>query len=441
MSIKLKIISLTALSCTLLLCGIMANIFYQEKNIRTQVDQDLETLMLNNTKNVVQNVSSQLKALNEVLLAEVNSGLKVSRNVMNNLGTVELSSLEKVTWKAINQFDKEVSRVHIPKMMIGGKWLGQNSTFATSSAVVDHAKKLVGGTTTIFQRINERGDMLRVCTNVKKLNNNRAIGTYIPAINPDGSENAVVSTLMSGKTFYGRAFVVNAWYLTSYEPIYDENKKIIGALYYGIMQEKTKALRDGITDTVLGTNGYIYVLDRKGNYIISKGGTRDGDNVWNNRDEEGTFYIQNIIKKALQLKQGEVEYQRYKHTDFGESEAQMKVAAITYFEPWDWIIGAGAYENDFKTTKFKLQNSINKMVKLGAIIGGAITIFILLLAIIVSEKITRPIEHLTEAAEDISLGNLKRKINIQSRDETGKLASAFKRMQASLVIVAERKKK
>jgi hypothetical protein len=78
--------------------------------------------------------------------------------------------------------------------------------------------------------MNEQGDMLRVATSVKKADNTRAIGTYIPAVEPDGKPNVVVSTLLNGQTYHGRAFVADGWYLAAYEPIEDKQGKMIGAL-------------------------------------------------------------------------------------------------------------------------------------------------------------------------------------------------------------------
>jgi methyl-accepting chemotaxis protein len=441
MSIKLKIIGISAFSCLILLGAFMANILIQEKIVSAQVDDELNALMLSNTKSVVQNVGSQLEALNDVLQTEVENGLKVSWEILNKKGGVSLNEQDTVEWSAVNQYTKLTSKVRIPKFMVGNEWLGQNGSLSKPSPVVDEVRSLVGGTTTIFQRINERGDMLRVCTNVEKLDNTRAIGTFIPAINTDGSKNPVVKSLLAGQAFNGRAYVVNAWYLTTYEPIYDKNKRIIGALYFGIMQEKTEALRKGITNTVLGKSGYIYVLDREGNYIISKGGLRDGDNIWGAKDSEGNHYIQSIIKKALTLKPGEVAYERYKMVDQGASEEKSKVAALTYFQPWDWIVGAGAYEDDFKETKVQVQSSIDNMVTWGGIIGAIVAVMILLIAVIVSDKITDPIIQLTHAAEEISRGNLERIIDIKTKDETGQLAAAFKRMQASLVKLMQRAQK
>ena len=91
--------------------------------------------------------------------------------------------------------------------------------------MVDKVKELVGGTCTIFQRMNAEGDMLRVATNVEKLDGTRAIGTYIPHTNPDGRANPVIAAVLRGETFTGRAYVVNAWYVTAYQPIWDARRE------------------------------------------------------------------------------------------------------------------------------------------------------------------------------------------------------------------------
>ena len=51
-------------------------------------------------------------------------------------------------------------------MLLGKTWLGQNHDVKTASPVVDHVKNMVGGTCTLFQRMDDQGNMLRVCTNV-----------------------------------------------------------------------------------------------------------------------------------------------------------------------------------------------------------------------------------------------------------------------------------
>jgi len=81
------------------------------------------------------------------------------------------------------------------------------------------------GTVTIFQRD------LRISTNVQNLDGNRAIGTRV-------SEEVYDQVLVNGMPWVGRAFVVNNWYISAYEPIKNINGEIIGILYVGLLEEK-----------------------------------------------------------------------------------------------------------------------------------------------------------------------------------------------------------
>ena len=79
------------------------------------------------------------------------------------------------------------------------------------------------GAVTIFQWD------VRIATNVLKANGNRAIGTRVSAEVYD-------QVLENDRSWYDRAFVVNDWYLTAYDPIRDVHGKVIGILYVGILE-------------------------------------------------------------------------------------------------------------------------------------------------------------------------------------------------------------
>lgn len=105
--------------------------------------------------------------------------------------------------------------------------------------IVDDTKNAVKvETATIF--MND----LRISTNVKKQDGSRAIGTRvsIPVYN---------AVLSEGKTFFGRAFVVNGWYITAYEPIYDINRKVIGILYVGTPEAPFIELKKDAQENIL----------------------------------------------------------------------------------------------------------------------------------------------------------------------------------------------
>ena len=81
------------------------------------------------------------------------------------------------------------------------------------------------GTATIFQ------NDLRISTNVIGKDGKRAIGTRL-------SEEVYEQVLEKGKQWTDRAFVVNDWYITAYEPIRNIKGKVVGILYVGILEKK-----------------------------------------------------------------------------------------------------------------------------------------------------------------------------------------------------------
>ncbi|MBI5361255.1 MAG: cache domain-containing protein [Planctomycetes bacterium] len=81
------------------------------------------------------------------------------------------------------------------------------------------------GTATIFQNDH------RISTNVHTRENERAIGTRLAA-------DVYDRVLVQGQPWIERAFVVNDWYFTAYEPIKNINGRIIGILYVGLLEDK-----------------------------------------------------------------------------------------------------------------------------------------------------------------------------------------------------------
>jgi len=336
----------------------------QKAVVGRKVRAELDRMGRENIGQIATDVYNLCQISNDLLQQKINGDLNVARYVLDHYGAVRLMK-ETMTWMAVNQYTEEAREVSLPKMSVGGRWLGQNTDLAVATPVVDDVKQLVGGTCTIFQRINAAGDMLRVATNVEEIDSTRAVGTYIPAVNPDGEPNPVIASILKGETYRGRAYVVNAWYLTAYEPIWDEDQNIIGVLYVGVKQESVESLRQGIMDIEVGPHGYVFVLggkdDHKGHYIISQNGLRDGEDIWETRDAEGRLFVQSVVNKALQLEDGALGFERYPWKNPGEDEARMKITAFTYFAPWDWVIGAGVYEDYYYEPQNRTDAAFRRM--------------------------------------------------------------------------------
>ena len=340
---------------------IMGMINYTQNNETQNIStREANKLAYADLDHVAQIVRDMCQAQQELLEKDVKNALNVARNQMEQMGGVSFSD-KKINWNAVNQYSKTVNTVTLPEMKVGENWLGQEKSLQEKVPLVDKVGELLGQTCTVFQRMNEQGDMLRVATNVQKLDKTRAIGTYIPAANPDGTPNPVLSKVLGGQTFIGRAFVVNAWYITAYEPIMDKDDKVVGVLYVGVPQESAVSLRKAIMNTKVGDSGYVYVLDGQGNYVVSQNGKRDGESLIDAKDANGKTFIKDMVTSTVELKAGEIADHVYSWQNPGDKVARDKIARTTYFAPWDWVIGAGAYRDEFQ----KAENEISSIVTKG----------------------------------------------------------------------------
>lgn len=120
-------------------------------------------------------------------------------------------------------------------VLVGGILLNRNYE------IVDRIKNIVFkdskykgkdiGTATIFL-----GDW-RISTNVMDKEGHRAVGTR-------AMKEVQEQVLQNGSSWMQRAFVVDDWYITAYEPLRDFQDKIVGMLYVGILESKYTVLKE-----------------------------------------------------------------------------------------------------------------------------------------------------------------------------------------------------
>ncbi len=392
-----------------------------QKEVDALINADLDHITTG-VYNLVRNEDEAVRQL-------VSFNLNVARRILSEAGRVDLSGRE-TDWEAVNQLDGKTRTIRLPRMTAGGAWLGKNADPRVTTAVIDDAAELSGATVTIFQRMNDAGDMLRVATNVLGSDGLRAIGTYIPSLGTDGSANPVTETVLRGETYRGRAFVVNAWYLTTYEPIKARDGRIIGMLYVGVKQESAESrIRQAILSISLGRTGYCYVLtgkgENRGRYVISQYGARDGEDIWNQKDSDERFVVREIIAKALALGPGKLDTIRYRWQNPGESAPRWKVARLAYYEPWDWVIGTGVYEDELQVYRSFLNAGRARMTATMAIAGLGLTILVALFGAAVAGSIAAPVRRMIRAAEAMMGDVPAARTGAHSRDEIGILSDTF----------------
>jgi len=157
---------------------------------------------------------------------------------------------------------------------------------------------------------------------------------------------------------------------------------------------------------VIGKTGYVYVLDGKGRYVISAGGKRDGEDISQARDADGTLFIQQIFEKAKKLGPEDIAEQRYPWKNQGDDVARVKVARVKYFAPWDWVIGVGSYLDEFEGAKQRVAAAGDQSTRMNGLVTLATLIFAVLawgwLSHSLATGIGSVVERLTVASTEVS---------------------------------------
>ena len=146
-----------------------------------------------------------------------------------------------------------VVRATAPVLAADGRvlaWVQAGVLLNRNLPFIDHINQIVypegslpfnsRGTATLFL------DDVRISTNVRLFGpaqDDRAIGTRV-------SRTVRDSVLGSGVTWLDRAFVVNDWYVSAYQPLADSAGRRVGMLYVGILEQPFTRLKWGALASV-----------------------------------------------------------------------------------------------------------------------------------------------------------------------------------------------
>ena len=189
------------------------------------------------------------------------------------------------------------------------------------------------------------------------------------------------------------------------------------------------ALRQAIMDIEIGSTGYLWVLNSKGHYVISKDGKRDGEDISAAKDANGNLFIMEMVNKAMALKPGEITEHYYQWKNAGEKEARKKFARIMYFEPWDWVIGAGSYEDEFLEGATAIEKMADNSFTVLMIVILVSLVASVLIWLLVSAGIAKPIVSIVNAINKVSeTRDLTIEVPTGGQDEIGIMARQFNKM-------------
>jgi len=199
-----------------------------------------------------------------------------------------------------------------------------------------------------------------------------------------------------------------------------------GDIPLGVAQERVREAFLGPKDSEgkrpinypgdLGEYGYIYVLDDKG--TLTTHPTREGDNLWDDQDSSGKYFIREVTKKAL----AGGGFTEYEFELPGQNILADKIIYSAKDPNWGWIIASGTYMQDFNKEANSLLIVIGITLLGAAIIGTAIVIM-------VSRHLAVPVQKLSKRVREVAKGNLTVEIeDLQRSDEIGQLNEGFNEM-------------
>ncbi len=316
----------------------------------------------------------------------VRIGINTADQFIKNLGKIKISS-ETIGLTATNQLSNESKQIDVPE------WIVQGETIQNSTRFVDEIKELVGGTATIFQKIDD--GFLRISTNVIAKNGERAIGTYIPNSSP------VVKSIMEGNTYVGRAFVVDDYYLTAYKPIIIDGT-IQGIIYVGVREKNMDKLKTIFYDKIFFKSGYPYIV------------TKDGTLIIHPKDEGKNIANEDFFKKMKNAK-GEKGLITYQYA------GKKKYQYFRYLDEIESYIAVTVYEDEILASVYHFRNIIIIALLTSILVLGALIYFI-------AKDISNGLEKAVNISESIAEGNLTNKLDINQKDEIGQLAAALNKM-------------
>ncbi|MFP4065174.1 MAG: Cache 3/Cache 2 fusion domain-containing protein [Bacteroidales bacterium] len=352
MPLKLRLL----LPLTLIIVTVIAlvTLWFVRSSIST-FNQQLETTL----QLEVKTITKMFERERVLKLENVESNLRVANN---HFYASPLQIPEETVSAEIE--NQDTGEKHIATL---NQWQHNGYLLHESNAFVDRLADLIGGTVTVFQQVDS--GFVRISTNVRRPDGERATYTYIP------NDSPVAESMMKGETYFGRAVVVDEWYITAYDPIII-NDEVVGMLYVGDREKDMEELNRILQELRIGESGYPFVVDKSGQILIHP--SMEGED-WSDTEvfdqmhshTEGTFHYQ---------QDGE------KHT-----------LAFNYFEPFELYIAASIFEE-----------AENRDIVRGAIRGAimvALLAIIFLLAFIyrfTTDRIYRYFTALKESEEKLA---------------------------------------
>lgn len=177
-----------------------------------------------------------------------------------------------------------------------------------------------------------------------------------------------------------------------------------------------------------GSPGYMFAYDASGvNVMHGVSPALEGKNLWGFKDPSGKYLIRELLREAGNGG-GYVDYE-WENESTGQVAPKLGYAEM--IPGWNVMIGTGFWIDGLEAQVAVMDSNVGSA--LGKAVVGSVTTSVIALAVIVFlalfvvRSIIRPLKTAVSAMNDIASGDgdLTRRLEADSKDELGQLATAF----------------
>jgi len=159
---------------------------------------------------------------------------------------------------------------------------------------------------------------------------------------------------------------------------------------FGTLEEKKQVAKEVIKNMTYGDDGYFWINDS--NHILIMHAVKPenvGKSMKESKDPNGVMIYQEIVKTANADRNGGLV--KYGWSKPGMEGIQPKFSYVIRYEPWDWIIGTGAYVDDIQSNVNAMKNEteaeITHIITNTLLLSIGVAILISILFVFISNKI------------------------------------------------------
>jgi methyl-accepting chemotaxis protein len=305
-----------------------------------------------------------MQVTDELTTKQVESGMRLLQASAERLGKPAISGSTTVEGRTL------------PSLKLG------EVAVAGDYSLVDSVHSITGATATLFVRSG--ADFVRVSTNVKNAQGQRAVGTVLD------QRTQAYRALQSGETFAGVVDILGRPYLTRYEPMRNGQSDTVGAWYIGFPLDSFEGLRQHISRMRILDHGWVALIDQNNRVLFHS-------------DSVAAEDLRTLEKNPEALENWKPATQEY--------------------PAWKYRV-IGVYpSSDVERRLLPLE--------------AGIALLTLVIGILVSTALYALVQRMVVAPTRLLVGfmnqaNLTSQINLERDDEIGELAQAFDRFVANL---------